>query len=677
MPDEKMNELVMQYYKALPERIRAYLNKRCLSNEIINKFKIGWSGSAISIPIYTKKGEYIFFKYRKDPDEVSNRPKSWYDTGAEASLYGWENLTNNKPFLVICEGELDRLVLESNGIPAITSTGGAGTFKDEWLSYFKYISSLYICFDSDPTGLSCAQKLLERLPQARFVSLLSLPEGKKDITDFFMMGKVQADFNRLLKESKSLDELKFSLDALGSEEISFLHPSQDFIQDTGYFTIPFTEHTKDPQNPFKTVYYVITSDRKLLRVEDKAGFYNKYGKVIRELPLVKNPEPRWKSEHIRDYVFKNYIPTPFRVHAAIEKIYFKYSEMKEEMWYSVLPLWVIGTYLYYIFETYPYLAFEGLKNTGKSKTTRITTRMSFNGIFSVNASEATLYREIEALRPTFGIDEAEVLKDPEKSRSIRVILNAGHFKGASVLRQEKTRKEDFYTRHYSVYSPKVIANTRGLEDTLESRTIKIVMLRAKTEKGLLLDTETSENWNYIRHLCYTFALCFFKEIRQIYLNDPEVKISSNRYNDLWSPLLAIARFIFLNYSQDRFKAIKDFALKQIGQAQEDGLDDRTSALLMALRDLTKDIDITVSSSQDIKKAIAAYLKDEEAATINTKWIGWKLKNFGLNKDKQRISKGYLYHFAKKDIEDVLERYLDPAGCVSPGKTTQTTSTTLL
>ena len=203
------------------------------------------------------------------------------------------------------------------------------------------------------------------------------------------------------------------------------------------------------------------------------------------------------------------------------------------------------------------------------------------------------------------------------------------------------------------------------------------MLRAKTEKGLLLDTETSENWNYIRHLCYTFALCFFKEIRQIYLNDPEVKISSNRFNDLWSPLLAIARFIFLNYSQDRFKAIKDFALKQIGQAQEDGLDDRTSALLMALRDLTKDIDISVSSSQDIKKAIATYLEDEEAATINTKWIGWKLKNFGLNKDKQRISKGYLYHFAKKDIEDVLERYLDPAMCISPGKTTQTTSTTLV
>jgi len=677
MPDEKMNELVARHYQALPERIRTYLNKRCLPNAIIDKFKIGWNGSAITIPIYNKKSEYIFFKYRKEPDDVSDKPKSWYDRGAEVSLYGWENLTGDKPLIVICEGEFDRLVLEANNIPAVTSTGGVSSFKDEWLSCLKDISNLYVCFDSDGAGLTGARKLIEKLPHARFVSLSGLPEGKKDITDFFMLGKTQSDFNRLLKESKSLDELKFSLDALDSEEISFLHPSQDFIQDTGYFTIPFTEHSKDPKNPFKTVYYVVTSDRKLLRLEDKAEFYNRFGLVIRELPLLKNPEPRWTGEYIRDFIFKGDIPTPYRVHAAIEKIYFKYSELKDEMWYSILPLWVIGTYLYYIFETYPYLAFEGLKNTGKSKTARITTRMSFNGIFSVNASEATLYREIEALRPTFGIDEAEILKDPEKSRSIRAVLNAGHFKGASVLRQEKTHKGDFYTRHYSVCSPKVIANTRGLEDTLESRTIKIVMLRAKTEKGLLLDTETSENWNYVRHLCYAFALCFFKEIRQIYLTDPEVKISSNRSNDLWCPLLAIARFIFLKYNQDRFKAIKDFALNQVGLSQEDGLDDRTGALLMALRDLTKDRDITVSSSQDIKKAIAAYLEDEEATSINTKWIGWKLKSFGLSKDKQRVSKGYLYHFAKSDVDDVLERYLDPTERISPVKTTSTTQTTLL
>ena len=178
MADEKMNELVAKYHNDLSERIRAYLNRRCIPNQTIDKFKIGWSGSSIIIPIYDKRGEYIFFKYRKDPDEVSNKPKSWYDKGAEASLYGWENLTSHKPFIVICEGEFDRLVLESNGIPAITSTGGVGSFKDEWIPYFKDVSSLYVCFDSDGAGLTYTQKLLEKLPHARLLNFRPYGHGR-------------------------------------------------------------------------------------------------------------------------------------------------------------------------------------------------------------------------------------------------------------------------------------------------------------------------------------------------------------------------------------------------------------------------------------------------------------------------------------------------------------------
>lgn len=676
MQDEKITELVEQYHKALPERIRTYLNQRCLPNEIIDKFKVGWTGTAISIPIYNKDSGYVFFKFRKDPlFDSTEEAKYLFSKGAHAELYGWENVTNPKPFLVICEGEFDRMVLESKGIPAVTSTAGAATFKDEWVVALREISNPYICFDRDDAGLTAGIKLIEKLPHAKFVSLSKLPQGKKDITDFFVAGNSIQDFNRLLKEAKTPDELEFCFNAIGSNEVNSLHPSQDFCSDTAYFTIPFTEYTRDAKNPFKQLYYVITSERKLLRLEDKAEFYNKYGKVIKDLPFIKNPEPRWQAEAIKEFVFNGYTPTPYRVHAAIEHIYYKYSEIKDSAWYLIFPLWVIGTYLYYLFETYPYLAFEGLKNTGKSKTARLTTRMSFNGIFSVNASEATLYRDIENLRPTFGIDEAEILKDPEKSKSIRAILNAGHFKGACVLRQEKTPKGEFYTRKYSVYSPKLIANTKGLEDTLDSRTIKIIMLRAKSEKGLLLDTETSENWNYIRHLCYTFSLCFFKEIREIYLTDSQVKIANNRFNDLWCPLLSIAKFIFLDHNQEKFKQIKDFALEQIGLSQDDSLDDRTSAFLKALKNLTLNTDTAISSEQ-IKQTMQPYLEDEEFINITAKWIGWKMRSFGLNKNKHRINKGYLYYLTKKDVDDILNRYLEPE-YIPPEKTTSTTQTTLL
>jgi DNA primase len=50
-----------------------------------------------------------------------------------AELYGWENLVSKPSQIIICEGEFDRLVLEANGFNAVTSTGGAKTFRHEWV----------------------------------------------------------------------------------------------------------------------------------------------------------------------------------------------------------------------------------------------------------------------------------------------------------------------------------------------------------------------------------------------------------------------------------------------------------------------------------------------------------------------------------------------------------------
>lgn len=652
------HEVAEQYNKALPERIRSYLNQRCIPDEIIDRFKLGWNGSAITIPIYNRQGEFIFFKYRKDPEDKGDKAKYRHDLDTSVELYGWENTEEH--FVILCEGELDRLVLESKGIPAITSTGGAGTFKEEWIKELENIPNLYVCYDRDDAGLNNAVKLLDKFPQAKLISLSGLPEGKKDITDFFVLGKTINDFNKLIQEAKSHDETVFYYDCFSSSEIRFLHPSQDFIGNQGYFTIPAMEHKPGEKNQIKNFHYVITSDRRLLKVDDEVEFFNKYKLYIKQLPAIKNPESRWPKELIKKFLFEGYTPSPKSVFNKTKEVHMKYSEMREWQWYYILPLWDIGTYFYTIFETFPYLAFDGIKGTGKSKVTRIITRLSFNGVLSVSISEATLFRDIESLRCTLGIDEAEALKDPEKGQMIRALLNTGYFKGARVPRQEKTQKGIFLTRYYETYSPKIIANTRGLEDTLDSRTIKVTMLRAKDERGSILDTETSENWPGLRHDLYCFALCYFKEIREIYLHDPDVKIANNRYNDLWCPLLSIAKFIFKD-DPDEFKAIKNFALEQIGLAQEDSLDDKRSAFLQAVRDLTKDGD-RGCSSQEIIEAMSSYLDQEEMEHIKSNWIGYRVKEFKLLKKKeqrQRLGHGYLYSLKKADIDDVIERYLEP------------------
>jgi len=109
------------------------------------------SDKRITIPIFDRDGTLAFLKLAKDP-----RTRRWtQDDRARRQLHRALRLgTGSRQALriIICEGEFDRLVLESNGFAAVTSTGGAGVFRPEWAEAFAEIPELYLCFDRDEAG---------------------------------------------------------------------------------------------------------------------------------------------------------------------------------------------------------------------------------------------------------------------------------------------------------------------------------------------------------------------------------------------------------------------------------------------------------------------------------------------------------------------------------------------
>lgn len=135
---------------------------------------------------------YALLKLRKDPDDTDNANKMMvYPKGAQHEIYGWEMLKGHASDLVICEGEFDRLVLLANGIPAVTGTGGAATFKDEWVPHFLKAERVYVCFDRDEAGKNGATKVLSKLLDLDHENVfrINLPEmtdGHKDVTDYFV-----------------------------------------------------------------------------------------------------------------------------------------------------------------------------------------------------------------------------------------------------------------------------------------------------------------------------------------------------------------------------------------------------------------------------------------------------------------------------------------------------------
>ena len=218
-----MQNLYQEYHQQLPERIRLWLNNRGVINEVINRHFIGWDSRAITIPIFDKNGNFSFFKFRKDPDDTDEeRPKYWYEKGTSAELYGWDNVRDGRSPLIIAEGELDCLTLESNGFAAITGTGGAGTFKKEWAPLIPEDVSVFVCFDHDDAGRKGMRKVAELLPQAKIVLLPPEVGEHGDITDFFAtLGKTPDDFRKLLDTAKTLNEIRAGFTLMEPQKFQF------------------------------------------------------------------------------------------------------------------------------------------------------------------------------------------------------------------------------------------------------------------------------------------------------------------------------------------------------------------------------------------------------------------------------------------------------------------------
>lgn len=182
--------------ESVPERIRTYLNGRGITDETIEKQKIGYGRfyrkNWITIPVPNDTGGWAFLKLRRDPAEEETNPDKYkfYPTGSGASLYGKESIAEAGE-VWICEGEFDQMMLSQKGFCAVTSTAGAGTFKREWAEAFVRVSRVVVCFDNDEAGQKGTDRVIallsEELPQTSvFRAELPevLPKGS-DISNYF------------------------------------------------------------------------------------------------------------------------------------------------------------------------------------------------------------------------------------------------------------------------------------------------------------------------------------------------------------------------------------------------------------------------------------------------------------------------------------------------------------
>lgn len=134
----------------------------------------------------------------------------------------------------------------------------------------------------------------------------------------------------------------------------------------------------------------------------------------------------------------------------IDKTIREYCDLKEE-YYPLINVWIMGTYMHRQFNSYPYLFFNAMKGSGKTRLLKLVASMSHNGKLVGSPSEAVLFRT--ACNSTFCIDEFESVGGKDKG-ALRELLNAAYKKGMFIERLKKVSTkgvESYVPEQFDVY----------------------------------------------------------------------------------------------------------------------------------------------------------------------------------------------------------------------------------
>ena len=185
-----------------------FLDTRGLTIETLSRFKIGYrkDRKRFTIPIFDRDGDLLDVRqYRLRSKEAGNKMISVAGHGG-AHLYGVERLLEEHKYLILTEGEMDRLTGEEQGFPTVTHTSGAKAWQDKW-SYLFEGKVVFIIYDNDEEGRQGARKTkmsLQRANAEPYIVQLGLDIKRGDLTDFFVKrNHTRDDLEFILEETRT------------------------------------------------------------------------------------------------------------------------------------------------------------------------------------------------------------------------------------------------------------------------------------------------------------------------------------------------------------------------------------------------------------------------------------------------------------------------------------------
>jgi DNA primase len=201
-PYEKLVDLLWDLGKGN----RDYWYTRKLSDKTIDRYRLGFYDGWNLIPLY-RGSEFVNFQCRRD--EPAKRIKMWYRIPNWTPVLINSEMLNFVDKIYITEGPVDALLLNQEGIPAVSHTGGAGFWTADWYSLFYRVKTVYYICDNDDAGRAAGRRVAKALGENKtLLYQFTNAKEKYDTGDFFKEGGTAQEFKDMVEGgSKYLFEL--------------------------------------------------------------------------------------------------------------------------------------------------------------------------------------------------------------------------------------------------------------------------------------------------------------------------------------------------------------------------------------------------------------------------------------------------------------------------------------
>ena len=414
------------------------------------------------------------------------------------------------------------------------------------------------------------------------------------------------------------------------------------------------------------VPYIISSDGFLMPLN---AFIEKYCDQysFAAMPTSIEPTETWDTCYIKDFIEgKSEKVTIQECFEVVKSKYRYYMDFSDPRHYTFFSLWTVGTYFYRMFETYPYVFINATKRSGKTKLLTLTSMMAFNGKAVIAPSSASIFRMVKEKLCTLCIDEIEKISKTELS-DIRSILLSGYKKGMKVTRTEEEKiggRKVRFIKEYDVYSPKMMANIMGIENTLQDRCITVILLRT-TDKNIgsrnVSGVRSDEEWKEVRNKLYLNMMLNWKKVKECYdmlksglvlVGNSELaeKFSklNNRILELWQPIFAIA----MSVSNGVFEEMLSLAVEMNESVEEEDIAENVDvSVLMAI------IPIVTETGWYFFSELANQIRNyEDLEWVKSRNLSNILSRLGLRKSVKKVSGRKKVFIRVEDVKKVAKKF---------------------